>query len=367
MTNKDSDKEIATHISSKRVLVITSDVPFVEGGHRVIARALCNALKKAGHQSEVWTTPQNRFGHQFKAYLATWLTDVSESGDGQPVDHVISLRFPSYAIRHNRHSCWLNHRMREYYDLWNSYSKNLCKRQLIKESIRRKLIFKADNFLLRPKRVRLFAQSKNIQARLSRFGGHSSELLYPPPPERNYRLGPFPKIILSVGRLHSMKRPELLIKSFSLMDTSWNLIVVGRGHEAAPLKELANSLGVADRINWKHQTNDDELCDLYANCRVVFYGPVDEDFGMVPIEAYASGKPVITCKDSGGAKEWVEEGVCGSIVESNPESIAKTLKLYANEDVARKFGDVGLARVSKVTWNNIIKKLLWDDGYQRPL
>ena len=44
-----------------RVLVVTSDVPFVEGGHRVIARALVRALHEAGHTAEIVTTPQNRF------------------------------------------------------------------------------------------------------------------------------------------------------------------------------------------------------------------------------------------------------------------------------------------------------------------
>jgi glycosyltransferase involved in cell wall biosynthesis len=367
MNDKKLDGQLANHFSSKRVLVITSDVPFVEGGHRVIARALCKALQNAGHQSEVWTTPQNRFGHQLKAYLATWLMDISESGDGLPVDHVISLRFPSYAVRHNRHSCWLNHRMREYYDLWESYSKKLYKRQFIKESIRRKLIFTADKFLLGPKRIRLFAQSKNIQGRLSRFGDHDSELLYPPPPERNYHEGPFPKTILSVGRLHPLKRPELLIRSFALMDKSWKLVIAGRGQEAVELKELAQSLGVAGRIDWKHEADDEELCGLYANCRAVFYGPVDEDYGMVPVEAYASGKPVITCFDSGGAKEWVEGDVCGSIAEPDPKAVAEALELYANEETARKFGEVGRERVSKITWDSIIKKLLWEDGYHRPL
>ncbi len=367
MNQESPSKPSSDQFSPKRVLVITSDVPFVEGGHRVIARALCTALQKAGHQSEVWATPQNPFGRQFKAYLATWMTDVSESGDGLPVDHVISLRFPSYAVRHNRHSCWLNHRMREYYDLWESYSKKLYKRHLVKEMIRRKLIFTADQFLLGAKRVRLFAQSKNIQGRLTRFGGHDSELLYPPPPERNYHAGPFQKTILSVGRLHAMKRPELLVRSFGLMDKSWRLVMAGRGPEAGPLKELASSLGVNDRIDWKHEADDDELCDLYANCRAVFYGPVDEDYGMVPVEAYASGKPVITCEDSGGAKEWVEQGVCGNIAEPNPKSIAEALEIYADEETARKFGEVGRERVSKVTWESIIKKLLWEDGYQRPL
>ena len=87
----------------------------------VIARELTRALREAGHDAHIIVTPQNRFGHQASAYLATWLTDVTSS-EGRPIDQVISLRYPSYAIRHRRHVCWLNHTMREYYDLWDTFS-----------------------------------------------------------------------------------------------------------------------------------------------------------------------------------------------------------------------------------------------------
>ena len=48
----------------------------VEGGHMVIARSLAQALRDAGHTADIVVTPQNRFGRQASAYLATWLTDV---------------------------------------------------------------------------------------------------------------------------------------------------------------------------------------------------------------------------------------------------------------------------------------------------
>ena len=79
----------------------------------VIARALARALGEAGHDARVIVTPQNPFGQQASSYIATWLTNV-RSSDGQPIDQVISLRYPSYAVRHPRHVCWLNHTMREY-------------------------------------------------------------------------------------------------------------------------------------------------------------------------------------------------------------------------------------------------------------
>lgn len=345
----------------KRVLVITSDVPFVEGGHRVIARSLCKAVQDAGHQCEIITTPQNRFGHQFSAYLATYLTDVTVSGDGLPVDHVISLRFPSYAVRHGRHSCWLNHRMREYYDLWERFSKTLSLRNRLKESLRRQLIFRLDRRLLTPKRVRLFAQSVNIQERLLRFGNRKSELLYPPPPQRNYRCGEYPPVILCVGRLHAMKRVDLLIRSFSQLDDSWRLVVVGRGPEAGNLRQLADQLGSGKRISWMEGVDDDELCELYSNCRLVFYGPIDEDYGMVPLEAFSSGKPVITCEDSGGAKEWVEDGVCGRISPADPTQIASAMAEFTDEAISRKMGNAGREKILRLGWEHVVKELLWEN------
>src|SRR3954465_7301749 len=96
----------------------------VEGGHMVIARSLVQALREAGHTADVIVTPQNRFGRQGAAYLATWLTDLGIPAP-QPIDQVISLRYPSYAVRHPKHVCWLNHTMREYYDLWDRFSAGL--------------------------------------------------------------------------------------------------------------------------------------------------------------------------------------------------------------------------------------------------
>ena len=101
-----------------RIAVLTSSPLFVEGGHLVMARALVRALREAGHESELVLTPQNRFGRQGAAYVATWLTDAGMGHNGQRVDQVITLRYPSFAVRHPVHVCWLNHTMREYYDQW---------------------------------------------------------------------------------------------------------------------------------------------------------------------------------------------------------------------------------------------------------
>ena len=104
------------------ITIVTSAPPLTEGGHLVIARSLERALLEAGHRAGIVTTPSNRFGRQGPAYLANWLTDVGMTGSGERVDQIISLRFPSYAVRHAQHVCWLVHTMREYYDLWDQFS-----------------------------------------------------------------------------------------------------------------------------------------------------------------------------------------------------------------------------------------------------
>ena len=68
----------------KRVAVVTSTPLFVEGGHLVIARALVQALREEGHEATMVLTPQNRFGRQGAAYLATWLTDVGMATTTRP-------------------------------------------------------------------------------------------------------------------------------------------------------------------------------------------------------------------------------------------------------------------------------------------
>src|SRR6185503_13373071 len=222
---------------TKRILVVTSGALFVRGGHLAIAEATTAALRSAGYLSEVMVTPQNRFGRQLSAYWANWLTDVGETADGQPVDQVISLRFPSYAVRHWHHVCWLNHRMREYYDLWERFTRGLGRKGRLKEGVRRRVFHALDRRLLTRNVHRLFAQSRTIQARLERFGRIRSEVLYPPPPERPYRTDGYGDYVFAVSRLHPLKRLKLLVEAVPLMkDGRLSVKIAGEGEEATELR-----------------------------------------------------------------------------------------------------------------------------------
>ena len=146
--------------------VVTSSPPSTEGGHLVIARSLVAAARASGHDAHLVITPDCQFGRQASAYLATWRTDVNLAA-GRKIDQVISLRFPSYAVRHPAHVSWLNHTMREYYDLWPRFSASLSPRGRLKERVKRVAIRAVDRWLLTHNVTEIVAQSRTVQRRLA--------------------------------------------------------------------------------------------------------------------------------------------------------------------------------------------------------
>jgi glycosyltransferase involved in cell wall biosynthesis len=308
----------------------------------------------------VLVTPQNRFGRQLSAYLATWLTDVGETADGKPVDQVISLRFPSYAVRHPRHVCWLNHRMREYYDLWERFVRGLGRRGRLKEGVRRRTFHTLDRWLLAHNVTRLVAQSRTIQARLLRFGGIPSEVLYPPPPERPYRTDGYGDYVFAVSRLHPMKRMGLLVEAAALVkDRALRVKIAGEGEEAARLAERIEELGLRGRVELLGPISDAELADHYARCRAVYFAPWNEDYGFVTLEAFRSGKAVITTPDSGGPAELVEHEANGLVAPPTPEGVAAALdRIAADRGLAERLGEAARASSARFLWPATVEALV---------
>ncbi len=344
----------------KRIAVVTSSPLLAEGGHLVIARALVAALREAGHEAGLILTPQNRFGRQASAYVATWLTDVGVTHNGGHVDHVISFRYPSYAVRHPSHVCWLNHRMREYYDLWDRFSGPLSWRARIKERIRRRAIHAVDRYLLTRNVSRLYAQSRTIQRRLERFGGIPAEVLYPPPPQRPYRCDEYGDDLFAVSRLTPLKRMDLLIRALAEPDAAGiRCTIAGDGDEAARLDALVRELGLQGRVRLIGAVGTDDLVEYLARCRAVVFPAFEEDFGLVTVEAFASRKAVVTCTDSGGPAELVEDGVQGFVCLPEPRALAGALRRLADDlALAERMGAEAARVASAITWPRTVEKLL---------
>jgi len=343
-----------------RIAVVTSSPPFSEGGHLVIARALVDTLEAAGHDAELVVTPQNRFGRQASAYLATWLTDVGIDGFGRPVDQVISLRFPSYAVRHERHACWLNHTMREYYDLWPRFAAGLGTKGRLKEGVRRRLIRMADRYLLTRNVTKLFVQSRTIQERLRVLGEVPSTVLHPPAPPRPYRCDGYGDYLFAVSRLTPLKRFDLLLQALAVPEArDVRCVIAGEGEEAPRLRALIGELGLERRVELTGRLDTPALVDHLARCRAVCFVPYQEDYGFVTVEAFAARKPVVTCADSGGPTELVQDGVSGAIAAPEPRALGAAIaRVMEDAAAAERIGAAGCKTASALTWERAVLQLL---------
>jgi len=325
----------------------------------VIARELTRALREAGHEPELVVTPDYGFGRQARAYFETWRTDLTQA-DGRPVDCVISLRYPSYAVRHARHICWLNHTMREYYDLWPYWRADLGVKGQIKENIRRTLIRAADRYLLTRNVTRLFVQSRTIQNRLAMWPSLRSTVLYPPAPRRDYRTDGYEGELLFVSRLTPLKRADLVVRALAEpAAAAVRLVVAGEGDERAKLETLAAALNVRDRVTFAGRLTDDALLEHLARCRAVVFPPLQEDFGFVTVEAFASRKAVITCADSGGPAELVADGVSGLVCDPLPASLAAAMQRLASDAaLAERMGAAAHEAGARLAWPETVRALV---------
>jgi glycosyltransferase involved in cell wall biosynthesis len=341
-----------------RIAVVTSSPPMTEGGHMVIARELAQALRDAGHTAEIIVTPQNRFGRQGSAYLATWLTDVGRS-DGHRIDQVISLRYPSYAVRHERHVCWLNHTMREYYDLWDRFSATLSPQGLLKESIRRTAIHAADRYLLSRNVTKLYVQSRTVKQRLAMWPELQSEVLYPPAPRRPYRCEGYGDYVFMISRLTRLKRADMLIQALATPDGAGiRAVIAGDGEERPQLEALVDRDHLRDRVTFAGRLSDEAVLDHYARCRTVVFPPVQEDYGFVTAEAFASRKAVVTCRDSGGPSELVVDGTSGFVTDPSAEGLARGLRMLSDDrSLAERMGGAAFEAGARLNWPDAVSTL----------
>lgn len=341
----------------RSICVCSVQAPFVVGGAEILATELASSLKARGFLVDVVNIPFKWYPVQdiVKQALIWRFLEVTES-NGVPIDMVIPTKFPSYLVRHPLKVTWLFHQHREVYDLYGtpycSFTDDPEEQEI------RQTILRMDAKCLRESR-RIFTISKNVSARLSRFNGIASETLYPPPHYAGrYREGDFGDYALYAGRLETLKRCDLLVEAFRFVDAGARLVVAGRGPQLENLKRQAERLGLTDRIRFAGFVPEEELLSLYSGAFAVVYAPVDEDYGYVTVEAFLSGKPVVTCSDSGGTLEFVEDGVSGFVVDPEPQKVAEALnRLFSDRRRARDMGAAGRPRVTGIGWDAVIDAL----------
>ena len=116
---------------------------------------------------------------------------------------------------------------------------------------------------------------------------------------------------------------------------------------------------MADRVQFLGRVSDDRILDLLASCRAVCFPPFEEDYGFVTVEAFASRKAVVTCRDSGGPAELVVDGVSGFVCDPSPQALAHALSVLAEDRaLAERMGGEALAAGTRLTWPDTVRQLI---------
>lgn len=352
-------------IDLMRILITTTQVPFVYGGAEIHARQLQLALQKAGHEAEIaaipfrWYPPELILDH----LLACRLLDV-EDFSGVKVDRVIGLKFPAYHIRHPRKTLWVLHQYRTAFDLWNTPQADLA--QYANGRTIREAILEVETKFLREARA-IFCNSANVARRMKEFCQIEAPPLYHPPQNAElFRNAEAEDFFFFPSRICALKRQELVLEALAQTRNPVPCQFAGKPDTpefGEDLRRKARQLGLGRRVSWLGMVDEAEKVDLYARCLGVIFPPLDEDYGYITLEAMLSAKPVITCQDSGGPLEFVRDGESGIVCAATPESLAGALdRLWEDRAWARAAGCAGRQILSdlQIDWPHTVKKLLGD-------
>ncbi|MCB0990806.1 MAG: glycosyltransferase [Acidimicrobiales bacterium] len=375
-------------------VVAPAPVPYTRGGFERLLSGLVNHLNEAtDHQAELVKLPfpETTLHEVIAGYRNFAGLDVSG------FDLVITAKYPAWMVDHPNQIVYLCHTLRGLYDtypdsfptsvdstwgiddlaerldravasrsrlgeLWAIYDEAVARLGADHPAfghpgpLGRKLVHKLDRIGMGAARRHL-AIAQTVADRPGYFppGAHV-EVVFPPtdlPAQPRTVDGTY---FFTASRLDAPKRLDMVIEAYRASAVDVPLRIAGSGPERDRLQAAA-----ADdpRIEFLGFVPDEDLPDLYAGAIAVPFVPDREDYGLIALEALASGTPVITCTDSGGPTELVSDGTTGVVVEPQVDQLAEAFeRLAANPDQARTMGLNGCQEMSGITWSRLSARLL---------
>lgn len=383
-------------------LVAPAPVPPVVGGTERAVDGLHAAVAGlTGHRVETVRLPvdEHHLPGLVAGYRAFWDLDLAR------FDRVVTVKYPAWMVRHPHHTVLMFHPLRGLYDHYGPFGRpwvpepttpaTAALLDLVRAGpdrdrvgqlfglwdevlattgpdhpdlvfpgpLARLLVHWLDTVALTPPATRRhLALSRTVASRpgylpdgvvpgVLRLPGALSPLADPPPRAD-------PPLLFTASRLAGAKRLDLLIDAMAHVPGPTRLRIAGTGPEEAALRRRA----AADpRITFAGHVDDQELRAGYAAAVAVPFVPADEDLGLVALEAFAQGTPVVTCRDSGGPTELVVDGVHGRVVEPDPVALGRALAdLAAHPDRAAALGRAARDRAALVSWPAAVRTLLGD-------
>lgn len=345
-----------------KICILTVQVPFITGGAELHAEALKEELVKRRYETEIVRLPFKWYPPErlLDCMLAARLVDLEEV-NGKKIDRLIALKFPAYFVPHPNKVCWIMHQHRQAYDLFGSSLSDLwqsAEGRAVAAEIKR-----WDDHFLRQSRA-IYANSKKVAARLLKFNQIVAQPLYHPPFDHaNLHCNGWDNYIFYPGRFDALKRQHLLFEALPEAPSDLHFVFCGQSDSdyGIELQKRMDASPWRSRIKVLGQISQEQKRELYANCLAVYNGVLDEDYGYVTLEAFYSGKPVVTHTDSGGPLEFVADGYNGYVTEPDAHSLAQALTALSR-DVAQTKELGRQARESlaahKLSWEHVLKQLL---------
>ena len=180
--------------------------------------------------------------------------------------------------------------------------------------------------------------------------------------KRRYAIGPLDPTVLFAGRMVQQKGPDLLAEAIPALLKFYpqaKFVFAGDGELRGVVERRIQQLGVAQATRFVGFKANGELTDLYKACDVVCVPSRNEPFGIVILEAWSAGKPVVSTVN-GGPKEFIWHEVNGLKVQANPDSIGWGLgTLFTDFEWARWMGRNGrIAAETAFAWDQIAEETL---------
>lgn len=166
------------------------------------------------------------------------------------------------------------------------------------------------------------ANSENVRKRIKECYGRDADVIYPPVDTEKYYTDESRGYFLIVSRLNPKKKVLEVARAFESIDEK--LIIAGEGSQAEAIKEISENNENIEYLGW---VDEKEKISLYAECEALIFPAYDEDFGITPVEANASGKPVVAV-NQGGVLETQNEDTAVFFENWSEKEIIDAIRRY---------------------------------------